>query len=148
MSNKSSISVRIGGKQKLIQTSAGNCVSKHIIYLALCKCCKLYYVGRTTQALNARTNLHRACFVKYVKSNGNMVIDPNKLDNYSLGIHLYNGHNLRTKKQFDETYELYILEVCAPRILDVREHMWIHRLKALTPNGLNLNNTYGLPLLS
>ena len=83
-----------------------------------------------------------------MKRNGNLVVDPEKMDNYTLGMHLYNKHDLKTKDEFDEAYELYILEVCTPRILDVKEHMWIHRLKALAPNGLNLNNTYGLPILS
>ena len=122
-------------------------VQGNIVYLVQCKCCNKNYVGRTTQTLSERINCHRACFLRYVKSNGRCVITSEKLDVFALGIHLFNEHNLTTKRQFDESYELYVLEVCSPRIIDVKEHMWIHRLKTLAPNGLNLSNTYGLPLL-
>ena len=147
MSNKCSFTTHIGGKNIRFHTGSGKCTTKNVIYLALCKCCQKYYVGRTTQPLNARTNCHRACFVRYVKSNGKLAVPTKNLDNFALGMHLYNTHNLTTKKQFDEAYELYVLEVCSPRILDIKEHMWIHKLKSLSPNGLNLTNTFGLPLL-
>ena len=148
MSNKSTFQTYIGGKKKHIHTSLGKCSSKNVIYLVLCKCCRKYYVGRTTQPLNVRTNLHRGCFIRYVKTNGDLVVPSAKLDNFALGMHLFNEHGLKTKQQFDEAFELYILEVCSPKELDVKEHMWIQRLRALAPNGLNLCSSYGLPLLS
>ena len=147
MSNKNSITTKLGGKKRRIHTSSGKCTSKNVVYSVRCKCCNKNYVGRTTQTLSERTNCHRACFLKYVKSNGRCVIPTDKLDAFALGIHLFTEHNLTTKRKFDEACELYVLEVCSPRILDVKEHMWIHRLKSLAPNGLNLLNTYGLPLL-
>ena len=147
MSNKCSFTTNIGGKDRHFYTSSGKCTTQNVIYLALCKCCQRYYVGRTTQPLSERTNCHRASFVRYAKTNGKLNIPTKQLDNFTLGMHLYNAHKLTTKEQFDEAYELYVLEVCSPRILDVKEHMWIHKLKALSPKGLNLTNTFGLPQL-
>ena len=71
-------------------------------------------------------------------------------DNYALGMgmHLYEEHGVEDERRFNEAYELYILEVTQPKFIDVREHMWIHRLQSLSPLGLNLASTYGMPLLS
>ena len=69
-------------------------------------------------------------------------------DKYALGMHLYIDHNFTNETQFDDAFNVYILEVTQPRIIDVREHMWIHKLKTLDPVGINLASTYGLPLLS
>ena len=114
----------------------------------ICKCCNKYYVGKTTQQTHSRMNQHRSCFMNYSKKLGKVKISQKDEDNYALGIHLYNEHNLTSKDQFDKALDLYILEVSQPRIIDVREHMWIHRLKSLTPVGLNLAPTFGIPLLS
>ena len=148
MSEKEVASIANKCKRRKIHTGAGKCTTRNVIYLALCRCCCKYYVGKTTQQLNGRTNHHRACFVKYVKSNGKLKVAKEKLDNYAMGIHLFNEHDIKLEKSFDEAYELYILEICSPKILDVKEHMWIHKLKALAPHGLNLGQTYGFPLLS
>ena len=83
-----------------------------------------------------------------MKSKGKLIVSSEKIDRFAIGMHLYNEHGFKTKKEFDESLELYILEVCSPRVIDRKEHVWIHKLKALSPNGLNLGNTFGLPLLS
>ena len=138
----------MGGKLIEYRTSKGDCTTANAIYLTKYKCCNKHYVGKTTQPLNCRMNLHRSCFVKYVKANGKVVVDEQEtMDRFALGIHIYQEHNFKTTNEFNEAYELYILEVCPPRILDIREHMWIHKLKALAPNGLNLAKTYGFSLL-
>ena len=69
-------------------------------------------------------------------------------DNYALGMHLYDEHGVEDERKFNKAYEVYILEVTQPKIIDVREHMWIHRLQSLSPFGLNLASTFGMPLLS
>ena len=66
-------------------------------------------------------------FWKLYKKTGKDDIQKDE-DNYALGMHLYNDHHLQNEQQFDDAYSVYILEVCSPRILDMREHMWIHRL--------------------
>ena len=109
----------------------------------------MFNVGKTTQPLHCRMNQHRWNFVNYVKKNGKVAMKTAKdEDNYALGMHLFNDHKLQSETNFDDVYDLYILEVTQPRILDVREHMWIHRLKTLAPLGLNLASTYGLPIIS
>ena len=149
MSGKDTYVMERGGRKIKRKTAAGDCRVANVVYLALCKLCYKHYVGKTTQQINARTNLHRGCFVRYVKSNGNVEVDSQeKMDRFAMGMHLYNEHGLRTKREFDEAYEIYILEVCSPRILDVREHMWIHKLKALEPHGINIGKTFGFSLLS
>ncbi len=59
------------------------------------------------------------------------------VDNYALGMHLYHDHNLHEEhsyeEHFNDSYEIYTLEVSQPRIIDMKEHMWIHRLKSLAP---------------
>ena len=78
-----------------------------------------------------------------------MVMDTEeKEDRFAMGMHIFNEHGLKTKREFNEAFEIYILEVCSPRILDVREHMWIHKLKALQPHGINIGKTFGFSLLS
>ena len=123
MANKSHFRTNIEGKRRTFRTCAGKCTTKNVIYVALCKCCDRYYVGKTTQQLNARTNLHRSCFIKYVKSKGKIVVSSEKLDRFAIGMHSYNVHGFQTKKQFDESYELYILEICSPRVIDMKEHV-------------------------
>ena len=118
-----------------------------VIYLVLCKRCKKYYVGRTTTPLSIRTNLHRGCFIRFVKTNGRLVVPTEKLDQFVIGMHLYKQHGILTKQQFDDNLELYILEVCSPRDLDIKEHKWIQKLKALSPYGLNISSPFGFPLL-
>ena len=149
MSNKESTRLRVRNKRTTIRTAAGNCQSKNIVYLVMCKLCHKPYTGKTTQHCHCRMNQHRWCFSNYIKHHGQVKLKTARdEDNYALGIHLYNDHGLRSDQNFDDAYEVYILEVTQPRIIDIREHMWIHRLQSLTPSGINLASTYGLPMLS
>ena len=148
MSNTESTRLRVGNKRTNIRTGAGDCKTRNAIYLVMCKLCHKPYTGKTTQQTHSRMNQHRWCFGNYIKKHGKLTLKtPKDEDNYALGMHLYNDHNLRNEQNFDDAYELCILEVSSPCILDIREHMWIHRLKSLAPNGLNLASTYGLPML-
>ena len=62
-----------------------------------------------------------------------------------LGAHLYN-HGLRDKHDFKKYFKVSILEVCSPKILEVKEHLFIHRLNTLSPFGINLSNPFSIPL--
>ena len=148
VTNSTKARVTIKGRRKIIRTGKGTCTTRNVIYLAVCKCCRKYYIGKTIQELHARTNQHRSSFLKYAKSRGKMAIQNKDMDTYALGIHLYDEHKLDKMTDFDNAYEIHILEVCSPRILDMREHMLIHKYEALAPYGLNLGHTFGLPLLS
>ena len=147
MTNTESTSIKVNNKNIRIRTGKGNCQTRNVIYLVKCNCCNKHYIGKTTQPLHARINQHRWCFTNYVKKQGKVKLNNDKdAEKYALGIHLFEDHKL--DQNFNDAFKVYILEVTQPRIMDIREHMWIHRLKSITPGGLNLGSTYGLPLLS
>ena len=149
MSNTDSVTLQVGNRKLTIQTGAGDCSCRNVIYLVLCKCCRKYYVGKTTQPLHCRFNQHRWCFENFVKKHGQVTLKTEKdKDKYALGMHLYNDHNFTNEHQFNNAFTVHILEVTQPRIIDVREHMWIHKLKTLDPVGINVACTFGIPLIS
>ena len=98
---------------------------------------------------SCRNNGHRGKFIKYAKDMGRggnhqkYIVD----DEYSLGIHLYNEHGVVDTEGFDSSYRFTILESCSPRNLDVKEHLWVQKLRSIYPHGLNLVSPFGLPLL-
>ena len=77
-------------------------------------------------------------------------VEPNseteKCDDFALGAHLYN-HGFRDKHDFTKYFKVSILEVCSPKILEVQEHLFIHRLNTLSPFGINLSNPFSIPVL-
>ena len=70
VTNSTIARVTIKGRRKIIRTGKGTCTTRNVIYLAVCKCCRKYYIGKTIQELHARTNQHRSSFLKYAKSRG------------------------------------------------------------------------------
>ena len=68
-------------------------------------------------------------------------------DEYSLGLHLIEDHGFNDKNDFENSYILFILDTCSPKMLDIREHSYIHALKTLKPHGLNAVDPFGIPLL-
>ena len=137
------------GKSVTFNTAKGNCKSRNIIYGATCKLCEKNYVGKSTQVCHKRINGHRSSQKKY-SQNQNVVNDDSKLsekDKYSLATHLHKEHNIVSCTSLDDNYLFTILEKCTPRSLDVKEHLWIQKLKTVTPQGINLCSPLGLPLL-
>ena len=134
---------------KRILTAPGNCLSRNTIYAGTCTICWLNYVGRSTQQTVSRNNGHRAKYIKYCKQRARGVtMNVSDLDDeYTLGIHLHDTHNITDPKAFDNHFIFTILENCNPRDLPVKEHLWIHKMRSLYPHGLNLNSPFGLPLL-
>ena len=118
---------------------------KNVIYLVSCTLCKKSYTGRTVQYLQNRMSGHRECYYK-VLQNDEEVDDNN--DDYSLGLHLVNEHGCVDREDFDELYNLQILENCRPADLEKKEHLYIHKFETLYPLGLNKINPFGLPILS
>ena len=54
---------------------------------------------------------------------------------------------MRDFGDFNENYEMTLLEKCSPSMLNVNEHLWIQKLTTLNPLGLNSVDPFGLPLL-
>ena len=131
---------------KRINLPNGNCKSKNIIYLAECNLCiDNCYVGRTVQPLHKRVCGHRQGFANVVKKGIDYVSALDTDDTYSLGIHLYNEHGLTS--EFNKHYTFHVLEHVSPLQMEKIEHLWIHKLNTLFPNGINRSNPFSLPLL-
>ena len=134
----------VGPNNKVIKTAKGKCNSRCLVYHACCGFCNKTYVGKTTQPLNGRVSGHRSKFYHSLNYNGDRRdIDD---DDHLLGLHLYFQHGVRVRDGFDDSYKFTIVENCSPRSIDLKEHLWIHRLQALKPHGLNSHDPYGIPL--
>ena len=146
MSGKDEI---VNATNKKFKTGMGNCKTQNCIYCAACSICDKNYVGKSTQPKHKRINVHRNDMKKYM-------VDPRILNNnsdlsdkdrYSLAMHLHCDHNIISINGLDVHYKFTILEKCTPKSLDVNEHLWIQKMKSLTPFGLNLNSPLGFPLI-
>ena len=136
------------GHNKSFKTGKGNCISKNLIYHLRCKICAQPYVGKTVQMISNRMSGHRTKFFEYIRLNGKVKNTETNKDEYIPGMHLYNCHGLRDFEDFNKNFTLTILEKCSPSDLDVKEHLWIQKLRTLNPLGLNSVDPFGLPLLS
>ena len=83
---------------------------------------------------------HRDSFYKILRNDDE--VDESK-DDYSLGLDFANEHSCVNRTDFDEHYNVSILENYSPADLEKKEHIYIHK-----PLGLNKVNPFGLPLLS
>ena len=129
------------------KTGKENCTSKNLIYHLRCKLCEQPYVGKTVHMVANRRNGHRNKFFEYIRLNGiiqGVIVDK---DEYIPGMHLYNDHGINSFGDFNKNFILTILENCSPSNLDVKEHLWIQKLRTLNPLGLNSVDPFGLPLL-
>ena len=126
-----------------VKFAGGNCSSYNVIYLFTCKICSKCYVGRSTRPLKTRVGEHRRSFYKLC---GRKEVDLNS-DEFALGNHLFSDHSLQNRSDFDNSYNVSLLDFSSPKILDVKEHKFIHLLNSLKPNGLNIENPLSVPLL-
>ena len=147
MSGKSEI--KDSRNKKKYKTASGSCKTKNCIYAGACQLCNYLYVGKSTQQENKRIGGHRRNLKKYINNPNvlNSVSDLNEKDKYTLATHLKETHGISTLTGLDDNYKFTILEKCSPKNLDIKEHLWIQKLKTLTPFGLNLNSPLGFPIL-
>ena len=136
---------------KTLKARAGCCTTYNIIYALHCKVCNKYYVGRTVRKLQERIGEHRRSFYKVVE-NVNIILANNLYrddDEFSPGLHLIDEHPYiaDNKTAFNTIYKTFILDVCTPRVLEVREHKYIHDLKTLKPYGINSVSPFGMNIL-
>ena len=43
-------------------------------------------------------------------------------------MHLFSDHNLKNRDDFDKNYTVALIDFCSPKILEVKEHTFIHIL--------------------
>ena len=145
ISDKDSFSIN----GKTIKPVAGSCTTYNIIYCVHCSICGKCYVGRSVRQLNIRIGEHRRNFYSILKDLNSVL--GNQLfrddDDYSLGFHLIEDHNLCNKSDFSNVYRVFILDTCSPKMLELQEHRYIHSLKSLKPHGINSMNPFAIPLL-
>jgi hypothetical protein len=129
--------------------SGGTCISYNIIYCFVCTICTKGYIGRSVQQLNERLGQHRRNYYVMLKDINNALTDDlyRKDDEYSLGLHLIEVHSLCDKNSFENSFQVFIIDMCSPKSLEVNEHRFIHSLKTLQPHGLNAVDPFGIPLL-
>ena len=97
------------------------------------------------QRLHQRVNSHRQGFANVVRNGLNYGNTSDSEDTHSLGIHLLNEHGITS--DFNNYFTFHVLEHVSPLHMEKSEHMWIHRLNTLFPNGMNRSNPFGLPVL-
>ena len=100
-------------------------------------------MGRSCRPLCTRIGEHRRHYYSILNNKSCSWIED---DESALGAHLHR-HGFRDRDDFDNVYEVCVLEVCSPRVLEVKEHINIHRTNSLSPNGINVSNPFCMPLL-
>ena len=125
-----------------VRTAEGSCLSYNVVYTVVCSICWKHYLGRTCRHLRTRIGEHRRYFYQILATNEFHKDN----EDFALGSHLYHDHGLRDKTDFSKFYKVSILEVCSPKVLEVKEHKFIHQLNSLAPNGINLSNPFSIPI--
>ena len=97
------------------------CKSECVIYLALCKLCADFYIGRTMNEEHLRMNGHREKF------------HPDKYDKSALAMHIFNDHPEHIGQSPNEgllNYNVILLETGSAENLRRRESYYIWATKA------------------
>ena len=134
----------MGPQGKIIKTAKAQCTTRCVIYHASCRFCPKDYVGKTIQPLNGRINGHRGNFYDCLRYEGDRR-DFEDDDDHALGLHLFFQHRIRDTEGFNGGFSFTVLELCNPQTLDLKEHLWIQRLKAIKPYRLNSHDPFGFP---
>ena len=136
----------VGPDKKVIKTAKAQCNTRRVCYFEACRSCSKNYVGKTIQPLNSRINGHRQKFGDCLAYEGDR-IDLAEDDDHALGLHLFLQHGQRIREEFNDSYKFTVLERCNPRNIDLKEHLWIQRLKTIKPYGLNSHDPFGFPFI-
>ena len=131
-----------GPKNKIIETACATCKTRCLVYHASCRHCEKCYVGKTIQPLRNRLSGHRGKFYEVLQRSSDR-LDLDDDDDYALGLHLYFQHGARDTEGFTGSFAVTALERCNPQNLDLKEHLWIQRLKTIKPYGLNSHDPFG-----
>ena len=90
--------------------AGGNCSSHTVIYILTCKICSKCYIGRSTRPLKTRVGEHRRLFYKLCNKKE---VDLNS-DEFALGNHLFSDHSLQNRSDFDDNYNVSLLDFASP----------------------------------
>ena len=139
---------RINGRN--VKPQAATCLTYNIIYALHCTVCDKYYIGRSIRKLVERFGEHRRKYYKLVQDpdsvfNAKLHLED---DDFSPGLHLVEEHGASKLTDFNELYRVFIIDICSPKFLELREHKYIHELKTLKPFGINSVSPFSIPLLS
>ena len=129
---------------KLVKCAPGSCSSYNVIYLVVCKLCNKCYVGRSVRHLNIRIGEHRRAYYELLVGEEP---DPDD-DDYAMGIHLMQDHGLCDKIDFENSFNVALIDLCSPKNIEKKEHLYIHLLNTIRPMGLNSQNPFAIPLLN
>ena len=100
------------------------------------------------QRLNERFGQHRRKFYHVVRDPSVIASGIHKEDDeYSPGVHLVEEHSVSEYSAFNDIFRVFIVDVCSPKTLEVREHKHIHELKTLKPFGINTVSPFSIPQL-
>ena len=102
------------------------CKTSNTIYLALCKHCSSFYIGKSTQEFHDRVNKHRIAFTT------------GKVNDSALAFHTYFNHKDSMVDKL-ENFNFHILDSTNPSNLSNLEHAYMHRTGAKTI-GMNRYN--------
>ena len=130
----------------MVRTAKAQCNTRCVCYFAACRLCSKNYVGKTIQPLNSRINGHRQKFADCLSYDGDHA-DLADDDDHALGLHLFFQHGQRRREGFNDSFKFTVLERCNPRNIDLKEHLWIQRLKTIKPYGLNSHDPFGFPFV-
>ena len=133
-----------------IKPLSGDCTTYNIIYCFQCLYCGKFYVGRSVRRLNIRVGEHRRYFYKILSDLNNILANNLHRDeeDFSPAFHLIDDHNLVDKSDFSKSYRVFLLDSVSPKVLELTEHRYIHKLKTLKPFGINTQNPFSIPLLN
>ena len=134
---------------KKVKTINGDCTSYNVIYCIRCALCSKHYVGRSVRRLNVRIGEHRRDFYNIASNKNNMLnsIALREDDKYAVAYHLIDVHNLKSDLDFPKVISAFLLDICAPKYLESQEFRFIHGLKTLRPQGINIEKPFDSGLL-
>ena len=129
-----------------VNVANGSCKSWNVVYCFQCKLCNMKYVGKTTDSLNHRVNGHRSKFYKVLRQRATNELGAG-MDQYDdeqiVGAHLVLEHNISRRRDFNNSYNIFILSHPRPTFLRITEQFWIDKLRTLRPFGLNQSCSVG-----
>ena len=134
---------------KLVKQRQGSCLTYNIIYAIHCTICDKYYIGRSVRKLRERIGEHRRAYYKLLKDLNTILANDlhRDDDDFSPGLHLIDEHQLNHHQAFNECYRVFLIDVCSPKYLELRENRYIHEYKTLKPFGINTVSPFSMPLL-